>query len=36
VLVDNARRTGRPERVRAEFSSVEVLALGENRYFAAA
>jgi len=34
VLVDNGSTDGTPERVRAEFSSVEVLALGENRYFA--
>jgi len=34
LVVDNASTDGTPERVRAEFPSVEVLALGENRYFA--
>ncbi len=34
LLVDNGSTDGTPERVRAEFPGVEVLALGENRYFA--
>ncbi|HEY6221221.1 MAG TPA: glycosyltransferase family 2 protein [Candidatus Eisenbacteria bacterium] len=34
LLVDNGSTDGTPERVRAEFPSVDVLALGENRYFA--
>jgi len=34
LLVDNGSTDGTPERVAAEFPSVDVLALGENRYFA--
>jgi GT2 family glycosyltransferase len=34
LLVDNGSTDGTPERVRAEFPAVEVLALPENRYFA--
>ena len=34
LLVDNGSTDGTPEIVRAEFPGVEVLALGENRYFA--
>jgi GT2 family glycosyltransferase len=34
LLVDNGSTDGTAERVRAEFEGVEVLALGENRYFA--
>jgi GT2 family glycosyltransferase len=34
LLVDNGSTDGTPERVRAEFPSVEVLELQENRYFA--
>ena len=34
LLVDNASADGTSERVTAEFPSVEVLALPENRYFA--
>ncbi len=34
LLVDNASTDGTAERVRAEFPSVEVLSLAENRYFA--
>jgi hypothetical protein len=34
LLVDNGSTDGTVERVRAEYPSVEVLALGENRYFA--
>ncbi len=34
LLVDNASADGTAERVAAEFPSVEVLALPENRYFA--
>lgn len=34
LLVDNGSPDGTPERARAEFPGVEVLALGENRWFA--
>jgi len=34
LLVDNGSTDGTPERARAEFPEVEVLALGENRLFA--
>lgn len=34
LLVDNGSTDGTAARVHAEFPSVEVLALGENRYFA--
>jgi len=34
LLVDNGSGDGTPARVRAEFPNVEVLALGENRWFA--
>jgi len=34
VLVDNGSMDRTPERVRSEFPSGEVIALGENRYFA--
>ena len=34
LLVDNGSTDGTPARVRAEFPDVEVLALGENRWFA--
>lgn len=34
LLVDNGSGDGTPARVRAEFPDVEVLALGENRWFA--
>ena len=34
LLVDNGSSDGTPDRVRAEFPAVEVLALPENRYFA--
>lgn len=34
LLVDNGSPDGTPERARAEFPAVEVLALGENRWFA--
>jgi GT2 family glycosyltransferase len=34
LLVDNGSTDGTPERVRAEFPEVEVLALRENRWFA--
>jgi len=34
LVVDNASSDGSPERVRAEFPDVEVLALAENRRFA--
>jgi len=34
LLVDNGSTDGTPARVRAEFPEVEVLALGENRWFA--
>lgn len=34
LLVDNGSTDGTPERVRAEFPDVEVLALGANRWFA--
>jgi GT2 family glycosyltransferase len=34
LVVDNASTDGSPERVRAEFPGVELLALAENRRFA--
>ena len=34
LLVDNGSTDGTPDRARAEFPEVEVLALGENRWFA--
>ncbi len=34
LLVDNGSHDDTPARVRAEFPEVEVLALGENRWFA--
>jgi GT2 family glycosyltransferase len=34
LLVDNGSADGTPDRARAEFPEVEVLALGENRWFA--
>ena len=34
LLVDNGSTDGTPERMAAEFPSVDVFALGENRYFA--
>ncbi|HKO21554.1 MAG TPA: glycosyltransferase, partial [Candidatus Eisenbacteria bacterium] len=34
LLVDNGSSDGTPDRARAEFPEVEVLALGENRLFA--
>ena len=34
LLVDNGSTDGTPARVRAEFPDVEVLELGENRWFA--
>ncbi|MGE5177403.1 MAG: glycosyltransferase family 2 protein [Hyphomicrobiales bacterium] len=34
LLVDNGSSDGTPERVRAEFPDVTLLALGENRWFA--
>ena len=34
LLVDNGSKDGTPDRVRAEFPEVEVVSLGENRYFA--
>ncbi len=34
LLVDSGSSDGTPARARAEFPEVEVLALGENRWFA--
>lgn len=34
LVVDNGSSDGTPDRARAEFPAVEVLALPENRYFA--
>lgn len=34
LLVDNGSPDGTPDRARADFPEVEVLALGENRWFA--